>query len=112
MMERYQDHNRARNRAVNLRLSPEEYRNVEAKIKLSGLNKNEYMIRAMLNDPIYIRAGKFESDRLSVEIHRLAGALEKAEIPEDAVSLLLECRALVEQLARVTKREVIRNDPK
>ena len=111
-MERYQDHNRARNRAVNLRLSPEEYRNVEAKIKISGLNKNEYMIRSVLNDPIYIRAGKFESDRLSVEIHRLAWALEKAEVPDDAVSLLLDCRALVEQLARVTKKEVIRNESK
>ena len=103
-MERYQDHNRTRNRAVNLRLSPEEYRNVEAKIKISGLAKNEYMIRAMLNDPIYIRAGKFESDRLSVEIHRLANALNDVQLPEDAISLLLECRALVEQLALVTEK--------
>ena len=105
-MERYQDHNRTRNRAVNLRLSPEEYRNVESKIKLSGLNKNEYMIRAMLNDPIEIRAGKFESDRLSIEIRRMKNALQETQVPEDAVNLLLECRALLEQLITITKGDV------
>ena len=106
-MERYQDHNRARNIAVNLRLSPEEYRNIEEKIKISGLNKNEYMIRAMLNDPIYIRAGKFESDRLSLEFRRLSYGLKEIQVPEDAVVLLLECRALMEQLAFVTEKQEV-----
>ena len=105
-MERYKDQHRTRNRAVNLRLSPEEYRNVESKIKLSGLNKNEYMIRAMLNDPIEIRAGNFESDRLSIEIRKLKNALQETQVPEDAVNLLLECRALLEQLITITKGDV------
>ncbi len=104
-MERYQDHNRARNRAVNLRLSPEEYRNIEAKIKISGLAKNEYMIRAMLNNPIVIRVGKFESDRLSLEIRRLKDALNEVQVPEEAVNLLLECRALIEQLMQIATKK-------
>lgn len=109
-MERYQDHNRTRNRAVNLRLSPEEYRNIEAKIRISGLNKNEYMIRSMLNNPIYIRVGKFESDRLSLEIRRLVNALNEVRISEDAKSLLLECRALVEQLLQIATNDEAKDD--
>ena len=109
-MERYQDHNRARNRSVNLRLSPEEYRNIEARIRISGLNKNEYMIRSMLNNPIYIRVGKFESDRLSLEIRRLANALNEVRISEDAKGLLLECRALVEQLLQIATNDEAHDD--
>ena len=62
-MERYRDHYRARNKTVSFWMSPEEYRNLQARVKITGLAKNEFMIRALLGHPIHIRAGKFESDR-------------------------------------------------
>ena len=86
---RYIDHYRARDRAVTFRLTPEEYRQMEERIKITGLAKNEFMIRSMLEQRIEIRAGKFESDRLSLEARRLKDVLNSVEVPEEAIPLLL-----------------------
>lgn len=56
----------------------------------------------MLEQNISIRVGKFESDRLSLEVRRLKNALAAVEAPEDAVGLLLECRALLEQVIQIS----------
>lgn len=85
-------------------MSPEEYRNLLARVKITGLAKNEFMIRALLGNPIEIRVGKFESDRLSVEIMRLKEVLQAAQVPDEAVPLLLECRALLEQVMDIAKK--------
>lgn len=78
---------------------------MEERIKITGLAKNEFMIRSMLEQQIVIRVGKFESDRLSLEVRRLKDALNGAQAPEEAVSLLLECRALMEQIIQITKAQ-------
>lgn len=104
-MSRYYDHNRARNKIVSFRLTPEEYRQMEERIKVTGLPKNEFMIRSMLEQRISIRAGKFESDRLSLEVRRLKDALKDVQPPEEATNLLLECRALLEQVIQITNAE-------
>ena len=93
-MSRYHDHNRARNKTVSFRLTPEEYRQMEERIKITGFPKNEFMIRSML-----------ESDRLSLEVRRLKDVLNGVKVPEEAVDLLLECRALMEQLIQITNAE-------
>ena len=62
------------------------------------------MIRALLGHPIEIRVGKFESDRLGVEILRLKEALQATQVPEEAIPLLLESRALLEQVTEITKK--------
>lgn len=103
-MTRYRDHYRARSKTVSFWMSPEEYRNLLARVKITGLAKNEFMIRALLGHPIEIRVGKFESDRLGVEILRLKEALQTTHVPEEAVPLLLECRALLEQVMEITKK--------
>ncbi len=101
-MGRYREQNRTRPKTVAFRLTSEEYRNMEARIKLTGLPRGEFILRSILEQPIFIRAGKFESDRLSLEIRRLKDALLQAEVPEEAVPLLLECRALMEQIIQIT----------
>ena len=78
---------------------------MDKRIKITGLPKNEFMIRSMLEQHISIRAGKFESDRLSLEVRRLKDALNGVKVPEEAVNLLLECRALMEQLLQITNAE-------
>ena len=54
-MNRYQDHNRTRNKTVSFRLTPKEYRQMEERIKITGLPKNEFIIRSMLEQHISIR---------------------------------------------------------
>lgn len=78
---------------------------MEERIKIVGLPKNEFMLRSMLEQRIEIRVGKFESDRLSLEVRRLKDALNGIKIPEEAVNLLLECRALMEQIIQITNAE-------
>ena len=96
------DHNRVRNKTISFRASPEEHRLIRARITVSGLSISEYTIQAMLGNPIEIRVGKFESDRLSVELKRLSRKLDTVSIPDDAIPLLLECRALLEQVIEIT----------
>ena len=104
-MNRYEDHYRTRSKTVSFRLSPEEYRQMEERIKIVGLPKNDFMLRSMLEQRIEIRVGKFESDRLSLEVRRLKDALNGVKIPAEAVNLLLECRALMEQIIQITNAE-------
>ena len=98
----YSDHKRTRSKNFAFRLTPEEYRQMNERIIISGLSKNDFILRAVLNQPIEIRAGKFESDRLSLEVRRLKDAINSVSVPEDAVSLLLECRALMQQIIKIT----------
>ena len=96
------DHNRVRNKTISFRASPEEHRLIRARITVSGLSVSEYTIQALLGNPVEIRVGKFESDRLSVELKHLSRKLDAVSIPDDAIPLLLECRALLEQVIEIT----------
>ncbi len=100
------DHNRARNKTISFWATSEEYRQLQARIIVSGLSKSEYMIQSMLGNPIFIRIGKFESDRLSVEFKRLAKRLDAITVPEEVVPLLLKCRALLAQIIKITQEQM------
>ena len=96
------DQNRVRNKTISFRASPEEHRLIRARITVSGLSVSEYIIQALLGNPVEIRVGKFESDRLSVELKRLGRRLDAAGAPDDVVPILLECKALLEQVIEIT----------
>lgn len=100
-MNHYSDRNRTRCKTVTFSLTPEEYRQMQYRIKITGMPKGLFMIRSMLDQKITIRVGKFESDRLSLEVRKLKDALNHVDIPDDATSLLLECRALMEQIIQI-----------
>lgn len=59
---------RKRNRILNFRVSEEELRLIDAKVAVSGLAKGDYFIRMLYGETIVIRAGKYQSDRLAVEL--------------------------------------------
>ena len=101
-MMREWDYSRVRNKTISFRTSPEEQRIIRARITLSGLSVSEYTIQALLGNPIEIRVGKFESDRLSVELKHLSRSLNAVSVPEDAIPLLLECKALLAQVIEIT----------
>ena len=101
-MMREWDYSRVRNKTISFRTSPEEHRLIRARITLSGLSVSEYTIQALLGNPIEIRVGKFESDRLSVELKHLSRSLNAVSVPEDAIPLLLECKALLAQVIEIT----------
>lgn len=53
---------------------------------------------------ISIRAGKFESDRLSVGVKHVWQALQEVSAEQEKTELLLECRALAKQLIEIIQR--------
>ena len=103
MMTSEWDHNRVRNKTISFRASPEEHRLIRARITVSGLSVSEFTIQALLGNPVEIRVGKFESDRLSVELKRLGEKLDAVSIPDDVIPLLQECRAPLQQVIMITQ---------
>ncbi|MDO4168678.1 MAG: hypothetical protein Q4D45_02160 [Lachnospiraceae bacterium] len=92
------DKDRKRNQTVCFRMTPEERRELEARITVSGLPKGKYFIQSVFHQKIKIAVGKYQSDRLSLEIRRLWDRLET----EDLYELLADCRALMKQVIEIT----------
>jgi len=97
------DKDRRRNQTVSFRVSPEERQQLESRIKVSGLPKGEFFIRSLLHGRIEIIVGKYQSDRLSLEIRRLRE--EIGNVPQTDEKTLNEalraCEALLVQLLAV-----------
>lgn len=94
------DHNRKRNQTICFRATPEERKEIEARIKVSGMPKGEYCRQSLLNQKIEINAGKYQSDRLSIEVKRLRELIK--QIPEEQFQdLLQEIKALLGQLIMI-----------
>ena len=77
-MSEGKSYHREREYTIGFRVTPEERRIIQARIKASGLTRGDYFRETFNNQQISIRIGKYESDRLSIEIKRLRIALEKA----------------------------------
>ena len=96
------DKNRFRNQTICFRASYEERRTIEERIKVSGIPKGRFYLDSALQSKIIISVGKFESDKLSLEIRRLRRALENAGTDDnDLYAALVDCRALFEQMISV-----------
>lgn len=98
------DKDRKRNQTICFRMSPEERRELEARIIITGMPKGRFFIESVLHQQIQIAVGKYQSDRLSLEVRRLKECIEN--IPENIEELhkvLLECKALMEQFIRIVE---------
>ena len=91
--------NRTRSKTISFYVTPEEYTDLQARIKVSGMPKGEYFIQSLLHQRIEIYVGKYQSDRLALEFKRLREMLKDTKADE---TVLQECRALLKQLQEVT----------
>lgn len=97
------DKDRLRNQTICFRATPEERRQIEARIIVSGMPKGQYYIQSLLHQQIGIVVGKYQSDRLSLELRRLREAIEKLDYKDQKHEFLLkECKALLSELESVT----------
>jgi hypothetical protein len=96
------DKNRFRNQTICFRATYQERRAIEERIAVSGMPKGQYYLQSLLHQKIVITVGKFESDKLSLEIRRIREALMSVETDhDDLYAALVDCRALMEQLIDV-----------
>ena len=98
------DKNRNRNQTICFRMSLAERLELEARIQASGMPKGRFFIEMLLHGEIRITVGKYQSDRLSLEIRRLRECLEDmpATDVEACTQVLEECKALLEVLAKLS----------
>ena len=70
------DEKRVRSKTISFYVTPEENKQIQARIKIAGMPKGEYFIESLLHQKICISVGKYQSDRLSLEMKKLRIALE------------------------------------
>lgn len=98
------DKNRFRNKTISFRMSSDERRLLESRIKVSNLSKREFFVQMLLHSNINIRVGKYESDRLSLELKRLREKLTTAIVDDNNIEVkdvLLDCKLLSQTLLKV-----------
>lgn len=97
---------RVRNKTFAFHVTEEERKEIEARVLISGLSKTDYFIKTFLEQDIQLKAGKFHSDRLSVEIGKLNKNLSSLEVGnKEFMSVLNETKALLNQLLPFFKQK-------
>lgn len=96
--------NRLRRKTVCFRASDEEEKRICAKQIISGKAKADFILEALLEVEIKIIVGKFESDRLAVEIKRLREMINQVHQDRndfEIESILNEIKELLDLLVKV-----------
>lgn len=78
---------------------------MEARIVISGMPKGQYFIQSLLHQNIQIAVGKYQSDRLSLEIKHLRKAVDEAIKDQNLTELrylLSDIQALLQQLQSIS----------
>lgn len=104
------DYNRIRNHTMSFRVSDEERRQLKARIMVTGLPVGRYILESALNQKICIAVGKYQSDRLSIELRKLREQLaETGKNSEELNELVTDCTYLLEQLMELITTDQQRN---
>lgn len=98
--------NRKRNKLINFWVTAHEMDLIETRVKLTGMAKGEFLIKTLSEQNISLSVGKYESDRLSLELNRLSNALTSCNTESDeGLALLNECKLLFTELVNIIKNE-------
>lgn len=95
--------NRWRNKTIAFRMSPEEAQQLDTKVKLSGLTKQDYLIRRSLQQDIIVignprvyKALKDELQNVLTELKRIENDNAKEELLETIQLIALTLEGLKE----------------
>ena len=75
----YDNHNRWRNKAVAFRVSAEEDLHLEALVKLTGLTKQDYIIRRLLERDVVVQGNPRVYKALRNELAAVLAELQRIE---------------------------------
>ena len=86
------DHNRWRNKTVSFRVSPEEDKQIETYVRLSGLTKQDYITRRLTHKDIVVqgnpRVFKALRNQLSDVLAELQRIESGGEVDEDLLDVI------------------------
>jgi hypothetical protein len=95
------DTHKIRITTMSFRVTEEEKTALEARIKVCGLPKGEYFRQSLLHQQIRITAGRFHSDRLSLELRKMRETLEVTNDCEEIEQTINACNALLRQIKEI-----------
>lgn len=82
-------HNRWRNKTVAFRVSPEENKQIDAAVRLSGLTKQDYITRRLLDRAVVVQGNPRVYKALRDQLAAVLGELRRIEAGGDVVDELL-----------------------
>ena len=75
----FDKHNRWRNKAVFFRVSPEEDAQIETAVKITGLTKQDYIIRRLLSRDVVVQGNPRVYKALRDQLAAVLGELRRME---------------------------------
>lgn len=92
------DHNRWRNKTVAFRVSPEEDKQIETYVQLSGLTKQDYITRRLTHKDIVVQGNPRVFKALRNQLADVLSELQRIEAGGDVNDELLD---LIEMIADI-----------
>ena len=92
------DHNRWRNKTVAFRVSPEEDKQIETYVRLSGLTKQDYITRRLTHKDIVVQGNPRVFKALRNQLAEVLSELQRIEAGGDVNDELLD---LIEMIADI-----------
>ena len=99
------NHNRWRNRQVAFRLSPEEADLLDTYVRLSGLTKQDYITRRLLNRDIVVQGNPRVYKALRDQLATVLGELRRMEAGGGVDGELLEAINLIAKIMEGMKED-------
>jgi len=99
------NHNRWRNKTVAFRVSPEENEQLEIAVRLSGLTKQDYITRRLLNRDIVVQGNPRVYKALRDPLAAVLGELRRMEAGGGVDGELLEAINLIAKIMEGMKED-------
>ena len=98
-------HNRWRNKTVAFRVSPDEDREIETAVRLSGLTKQDYITRRLLSKDVVVQGNPRVYKALRDQLASVLLELNRIESNTDVSDILLETIQMIAKIMDGMKEE-------
>ena len=99
------NHNRWRSKTIAFRVSPEENEQIEIAVRLSGLTKQDYITRRLLNRDIVVQGNPRVYKALRDQLAAVLGELRRMEAGGGVDGELLEAINLIAKIMEGMKED-------
>ena len=99
------EHNRWRNKTVAFRVSPEEDKQIEAYVRLSGLTKQDYITRRLTHRDIVVQGNPRVFKALRNQLADVLSELQRIEAGGEVNDELLDVREMIADILGGLKGE-------
>ena len=99
------EHNRWRNKTVAFRVSPEEDKQIETYVRLSGLTKQDYITRRLTHKDIVVQGNPRVFKALRNQLAEVLAELQRIEVGSEVNDELLDVIEMIADILGGLKEE-------